>query len=188
MGLETKSVTILLRSWREGDRAALDELMPIVYDELRQLAMTYLRGERVGHTFRPTDLVSEAYLRLAGAAPPEWNDRVHFFAVAARNMRQILVDHARRRSAGKRGGGERPFSLEDDVVAAGRPDELVALDDALGELAQFDERKARTVELHYFGGLSQAEVAQVLEVHINTVARDLRVAEAWLHRRLRDAG
>jgi RNA polymerase sigma factor (TIGR02999 family) len=183
--VQAKSVTVLLRSWREGDRAALDELMPIVFDELRALAMVYLRGERAGHTFKPTDLVSEAYLRLAGAAPPEWNDRVHFFAVAARNMRQILVDHARRRSADKRGGGERGLTF-DDVIASDRPTELVALDDALEALAKFDERKARTVELHYFGGLSQAEIAEVLDVHVNTVARDLRLAEAWLHRQLQD--
>ena len=183
---EAKSVTVLLRSWREGDRNALDELMPIVYAELRQLAMIYLRGERVGHTFRPTDLVSEAYLRLAGATPPAWTDRVHFFAVAARNMRQILVDHARRRTAAKRGGGE-PFAEFREAEIAGRPRDVVALDDALVELEKFDERKARVIELHYFGGLSQTEVAEALGVHVNTVARDLRVAEAWLHRHLRDA-
>jgi len=178
-------VTELLRSWRAGDPVAFDQLMPIVYDELHRLASTYLRGERAGHTFRPTDLVSEAYLRLAGASPPELNDRVHFFAVAARNMRQILVDHARKRCAGKRGGGERAISLDDDLAAPGRPAEIVALDDALEALAKFDERKARAVELHYFGGLSHAEIAQVLDLHVNTVARDLRVAEAWIHRHVR---
>jgi RNA polymerase sigma factor (TIGR02999 family) len=181
------SVTVLLRNWRSGDPVAFDELMPIVYDELHRLATNYLRGERAGHTFRPTDLVSEAYMRLAGANPPDLNDRVHFFAVAARNMRQILVDHARKRCAGKRGGGERAISLDDNLAAAGRPDELVALDDALEALAKFDERKARAVELHYFGGLSQDEIAKVLDVHVNTIARDLRVAEAWIHRHVRDA-
>lgn len=179
-----RDVTLLLQDWRKGDRGALDELMPLVYGELHRVAANYLRGERAGHTFRPTDLVSEAYLKLAGAETPEWNDRVHFFAIAARSMRQILVDHARKRAADKRGAGERPITFEEAIVGTERPDELVALDDALAAFEKLDERKARAVELHYFGGLTHDEIAAVLEVHVNTVGRDLRLAEAWLHRHL----
>jgi len=181
---ERRTVTVLLSAWREGDRTALDELMPIIYEELYGLASRYMRGERPGHTLRPTDLVSEAYLRLGGSAPPEWNGRVHFFAVAARNMRQILVDHARKRSAEKRGAGAKPVTFDEQLIAGDRPSELVALDEALVALAALDDRKARAVELHYFGGLSQAEIAEVLDVHVNTVARDLRLAEAWLNRHI----
>lgn len=178
---------MLLRAWREGDATALDELMPIAYDQLRRLAARHLQGERREHTFRPTDLVSEAYLRLANGTPPAWNDRVHFFAVAARSMRQILVDHARKRAASKRGDGAQPITFDEQLIAGDRPAELVALDDGLVALAAFDERKARAVELHYFGGLGHAEIAEVLEVHVNTVMRDLRFAEAWLHRYLGNA-
>jgi RNA polymerase sigma factor (TIGR02999 family) len=184
--VEPRTVTVLLRSWRDGNRAALDELAPIIYMELRRLASRSLRGERPNHTLRPTDLVGEAYLRLIAGAQPEWTDRVHFFAVAARYMRQILVDHARRRLANKRGGGARPVELEDSMIAIERPNELVALDEALIALAALDERKARVLELHYFTGLSQAEIAEVVGVHVNTVARDLRLAEAWIHRFVRD--
>jgi RNA polymerase sigma factor (TIGR02999 family) len=180
-------VTTLLRAWRQGDRAALDQLMPIVYAELRQIAARYLRGERAGHTFRPTELVAEAYLRLAGSNPPDVSDRVHFFAVAARNMRQILVDHARRRLRDKRGGGERVITFEEGLVGTERPDELVALDDALEALGALDERKARVIELHYFAGLTQSEIASVLELHVNTVSNDLKLATAWIHRHLRAA-
>jgi RNA polymerase sigma factor (TIGR02999 family) len=177
---------MLLHEWRAGDRAAADELMPLVYAELHRLASRYLRGERAGHTFRPTDLVSEAYLRLSGAAQPDWNDRVHFFAIAARTMRQILVDHARKRCTDKRGAGAKPVSFDEAIVANDRADELIALDDALTELARLDERKARAIELHYFGGMTHDEVAAALEVHVNTVARDLRLAEAWIHRHIRE--
>ena len=179
-------MTLLLRDWRSGDRAALDELMPLIYGELHKLAASYLRSERPGHTLRSTDLISEAYLRLLGGAPPELSDRTHFFGIAARTMRQILVDHARKRSAGKRGAGERPITLDDQVALASRPDQLVALDAALEAFEAVDERKARVVELHYFGGMTQEEIATLLAIHINTVARDLRLAEAWLNRRLRE--
>jgi RNA polymerase sigma factor (TIGR02999 family) len=179
-----KTVTLLLRDWRAGDPSALDELIPLIYAELHKLAAGYMRGERVGHTLRPTDLVSEAYLRLVDASHPEWNDRVHFLAIAARTMRQVLVDHARKRNASKRGAGARPVTLDETLAAVERPEVMIELDEALSALEQFDERKARTIELHYFGGLTQAEVAQTLEVHVNTVGRDLRLAEAWLHQRL----
>jgi RNA polymerase sigma factor (TIGR02999 family) len=174
------TVSRLLHSWQAGDQAALDELMPLIYAELHKLATSYMRRERAGHTFRPTDLVSEAYLRLAAGGPLASNDRVHFFALAARTMRQILVDSARHRSASKRGGGERPATLDEAIAAEDRPEQLVALDDALSELSKHDARKARAIELYYYGGLTQDEIALVLEVHVNTVARDLRLGQAWL--------
>jgi len=159
---------------------------PLIYDELRRIAAFHLRGERPDHTFGPTELISEAYLRLAGAAQLEFQDRAHFFAIASRSMRQILVDHARKRCADKRGAGERPAQLDETLVAVDRPWELVALDDALEELARLDERKAQITELHYFSGLTQDEIAAVCNIHINTVARDLRLAEAWLRSRMRE--
>src|SRR5262249_3932922 len=177
---------VLLHQWRAGDRAALDELMPRVYAELHKLASSYMRGERSGHTMRPTDLIGEAYLRLADGTPPELNDRVHFFAIAARTMRQILVDYARRHGADKRGAGEQPVTPHDQNVATGRSEEVIVLDRALDELAKFDERKARAIELRYFGGLTQEEIATALDVHVNTVVRDLKFAEAWLFRQLRE--
>jgi RNA polymerase sigma-70 factor, ECF subfamily len=179
------NLTNLLRAWRQGDRAAFDEIAPLIYDELRRLAAFHLRGERPGHTFSPTDLISEVYLRLAGGAQLDFADRAHFFAIASRNMRQILVDHARKRCADKRGAGERPLELDETRISTDRPWELAALDDALVELAKFDERKARVIELHYFGGLTQEEISAVCEIHVNTVSRDLRFSEAWLRRQLR---
>jgi RNA polymerase sigma factor (TIGR02999 family) len=175
-----RTVTVLLRAWQGGDRSALDELMPMIYAELHKLAAGYMHRERPEHTLRPTDLVAEAYLRLAEGAPPASTDRVHFFAIAARLMRQILVDSARVRCAAKRGGGERPAPLDDAVPAADRPEALIALDDALIELARHDERKARAIELYYYGGLLQEEIALALGVHVNTVARDLRLGQAWI--------
>lgn len=180
-----RTVTALLRQWRSGNEGALAELLPIVYAELLRVAAAYLRAERPDHSMRPPDLVAEAYLRLAHGEQPEWKDRVHFLGIAARTMRQILVDHARKRNTAKRGDGARPLTLDDALAAHDRPRELVAVDEALDALAGFDERKARTIELHYFGGLTQSEIAELLEVHVNTVARDLRLAEAWIHRRLR---
>lgn len=181
-----RTVTALLRDWRAGDRMAGEVLMPRVYDELHALAARHLRGERPGHTFRPTDLVSEAYLRLSTGAQPEYADRLHFFAIAARTMRQVLVDHARRRGAAKRNDGARPVSFDEAVVDTDRPDDLVALDQALLELAKLDERKARAIELSYFGGLTHGEIGEILEVHINTVGRDLKLAEAWLYREMKN--
>jgi RNA polymerase sigma factor (TIGR02999 family) len=178
-------VTLLLRQWRSGDRHALDELAPLIYDELRRRAAAYMRRERPGHTLSPADLVAEAFLRLAEGQQPEWADRAHFFAVAARHMRQLLVDHARRRAADRRGGGQRPVTFDEASVPSDeRPEALIALDEALVALGQVDGRKARVVELSYFGGMAQDEIAAVVGVHVNTVARDLRLAEAWLHRHL----
>lgn len=177
-----ESVTTLLSRWQAGEPEALDRLMPQLYPELRRLASHHMRREREGHTFSATDLVAEAFLRLSGQALPDLRGRAHFLAVAARHMRQILVEHARKRVAEKRGGGVRSVTLGDGLVAADRPEELVALDEALVALNGFDERKARTVELHYFGGLEQSEIATLLGIHKNTVLRDLRMAEAWLSR------
>jgi RNA polymerase sigma factor (TIGR02999 family) len=186
-GRVPQTVTMLLRDWRAGDAAAFAALLPIVYDELQRVAAAYLRGERPDHSMRAPDLVAEAYLRLAGSEQPEWQDRLHFFGIAARTMRQVLVDHARRRTAAKRGDGARPVTLDEALASTNRSEELIALDEALAALAGFDERKSRIVELHYFGGLTHNEVAELLGVHVRTVARDLRLAESWIHRRLRAA-
>jgi len=187
MGEAPRTVTMLLRDWRAGNQAAFDELVPRVYAELQKIAVGYLRGERANHTFRAQDLVAEAYLRLIDSGEqPEWEDRTHFLAIAARTMRQILVDHARKRNAVKRGSGERAITFDEQLVGGDRLDELIALDDALQALAKFDERKARMIELHYFGGLTQAEIASAEGVHVNTVATNLRLAEAWIHRHLRE--
>jgi RNA polymerase sigma factor (TIGR02999 family) len=174
-----KTVTLLLRAWSGGDPAAMDRLMPLLYDELRRLAARHMGRERDGHTLRATELVSEAFVRL-GAEGAQATDRVHFFALAARAMRQVLVDHARRRAADKRGGGARAVTFDESLVAVERPDEIVALDEALQALAREDDRKARAVELHYFGGMSIDEVASALGVHERTVMRDLRFSEAWI--------
>jgi RNA polymerase sigma-70 factor (ECF subfamily) len=179
-------VTSLLRAWRAGDVGALENLVPLVYAELRRIADREMRNERPEHTFRPTDLVSEAYLKLSESTPPQLHDRAHFFGIAVRYMRQILVDHARRRAAEKRGANVQRVTL-DDSLAIDAGDELLALDDALRALAEHDERKAQVVELHYLGGLTHEEIAQVLEVHVNTVARDLRFAASWLGRHLSTA-
>ena len=183
---EGPAVTVLLRAWQAGDASALDRLMPIVYAELHRLARARMHGERAGHTWSPTELVSEAFVRLAGAATP-FSDRAHFFAVAARIMRRLLVDHARASAADKRGGGVRPVALDEAQLGGARPELLVALDDALAALAEVDPRKAEVVELRYFAGMGQAEIAAALAIHVNTVARDLRMAEAWIHRVLREA-
>lgn len=190
MGELSGNLTVLLRAWRQGDRAVFDRIVPLIYDELRQLASFHMRRERPGHTFGPTDLISEAYLRLAGGVELEFNDRVHFFAIASRNMRQILVEHARKRCAAKRGAGQPALELDEARIATDRPWVLVALDDALDELAKLDERKARVIELHYFGGLTHAQIAAACDIHVNTVARDLRLGEAWLRKQLshQDAG
>jgi RNA polymerase sigma-70 factor, ECF subfamily len=177
---ETHEVTLLLAEWAKGNQRALDELTPLVYRELRQLAASYLRKERQGHTLQPTALVHEAYMRLVDQSKPDWQNRSHFYGVAARLMRQILVDHARTKRAGKRAGAHVPL---DQAVSfeQGRSRELIALDAGLTELEKIDPRKCRAVELHYFGGLSTEEIAKSLGVSAMTVRRDLRMAEAWLH-------
>ena len=178
-------ITQLLADWRNGDRAALERLTPMVYDELRRLANRYLRGERHDHTLQGTALVHEAYIRLLGHVNQDWQNRAHFFGVAARLMREILVDHARRHRAAKRGSGNRPVSLNEAAIfSVERAAELVALDDALQILTSVDPERSRIVELRYFGGLSIEEIGEVEHISIATVRRRLRMAEAWLHREL----
>lgn len=184
---EARTVTILLKDWRGGDKAALDELMPLIYAELHKIAASYMRSERADHTLQPTALVAEAYARLADGKTPDVNDRVHFFGIAARTMRQILVDHARKHSAGKRGSGDKPVTLDEQIVSTDKSAELLALDEALDALGKQDDRKARVLELHYFGGLTQNEIATALDVHVNTVARDMRLAQAWVHRHMSES-
>ena len=179
-------VTQLLVQWMKGNRAALDELTPLVYEELHQRARNYLRHERPDHTLQPTALIHEVYLRMVGESLPQWQNRAHFFAIASRAMRQILVDHARRRGAGKRGDGAAHLSLDEALVLAqSENSDLLALDDALSKLAAFDERKCRIVEMRYFGGCTVDETAEALGVSTITVIRETRVAEAWLRRAMR---
>ena len=178
------NVSTFLRAWSDGDQKALDQLTPIVYDELRRLAGHYLRREHTGHSLQATALVNEAYLRLVDYKRMRWENRAHFFAVSAQLMRRILVDHARRHNL-KRGGGVPHVALEDTaVVGGGRAENLVVLDDALQALARMDARKARVVELRFFGGLSVEETAEVLQVSPGTVMRDWSTARAWLYREM----
>ncbi|MCA1816766.1 MAG: sigma-70 family RNA polymerase sigma factor [Acidobacteria bacterium] len=175
-------VTALLAAWSDGDESAYDRLVPLVYEELHRLAHRYMRRERDDHTLQTTALVGEAYLRLVGQRV-EWQSREHFFATSARLMRRILVDHARARGYRKRGGGARRVPLEDVLeMSDERAAELVALDEALDALARMDERKARVVELRFFGGLEVEETARLLGVSPNTVKRDWRAARAWLYK------
>ena len=179
------TVTDLLVAWSQGDQAALERLIPLVERELRLLAHRYLRRERHNHTLQTTALVNEAYLRLVGQREPHWQNRTHFFGIAARMMRRILIDHARSVASAKRGGGARAVSLDEAcVLGEERAAELVALDDALQALALVDERKCRVVELRYFAGLSVEESAEVLGVHPDTVTREWRRAKAFLRREL----
>jgi RNA polymerase sigma-70 factor (ECF subfamily) len=187
MTLDTPDFTDLLADWQQGDQSALAKLTPLVYDELRRIAHRYMQRERNGHTLETTALVNEAYLRLAGQKKIDWQNRSHFFAFTAQVMRHILIDHARRRCYVKHGGDASRVSLaEAELMSAERAGELVALDEALIELAQMDLRKGRVVELRYFGGLGLEETAQVLDVSVMTVRRDWRAAKAWLFRRMKD--
>lgn len=178
------SLTLLLRRWSEGDRSALEELTPLVYDQLRMLADGYMRRERPDHTLQPTALIHEAYLRLVDQSQP-FESRHQFYGVAAHLMRMILVDHARARRTAKRGSGAERIPLDDvQLLPAQRGIDLLALDEALDRLAAFDERKARAIELRYFAGMSVEETAGLLEVSVATVRRELRFAENWLCRQL----
>jgi RNA polymerase sigma factor (TIGR02999 family) len=184
-GLRPGELTELLRSWRGGDRAALDRVIPVVYDELRALAARHLAIERPGHTLQSTALVHEAYLRLAGQQQADWKSRAHFFGAVATIMRRVLVDHARRRGRDKRGGGVAVVPLDEtpEVAVQARPDggvDVEALDGALDRLAALDARQARIVELRYFSGMTVEEVAEVLGISSGTVKRDWAVARAWL--------
>ena len=180
-------VSGLLQAWSRGDQQALKKLTPIVYEELRRLARHYMRGEKSGHSLQTTALVNEAYIRLTDYNRMQWENRAHFFAISAQLMRRILVDHARRHNL-KRGGGVQHVVLEDAAVIGGeRNEDLVALDDALHALARIDSRKARVVELRFFGGLSVEETAEVLSVSAVTVMRDWSTARAWLYREMSGA-
>ena len=176
-----KEVTRLLIDWGNGDQAALDELIPLVYDELRRLAGRYMRRESQGHTLQTSALVNEAYLRLIDQKSVQWQNRAHFFGVAAQLMRRILVDHARSRSRAKRGGRAQMVSLTEQAVISKEVAEVIALDEALKNLAEMDPRKSQIVEMRFFGGLTTEEVAEVLKVTSRTVEREWRKAKAWLH-------
>ena len=182
---ESQEITRLLLAWGAGDREALDELMPIVYGELRKLARNYMRRQPADHTLQTTALVNEAYLRLIDSSRVNWQNRTHFFAISAQLMRRILVDFARKRSSLKRGGERVQVTLDDNVEAAAESGtDLVALNDALDKLAEMNERQAKIVELRYFGGLSEEEIAECLDISTRTVRRDWSVARAWLFREL----
>lgn len=178
-------VTQLLVAWRQGDQAALERLVPIVYQELRRLAHRYMAGQRPEHTLQTTALVNETYLRLFGFEQVQWQDRAHFFAVSAQLMRRILVDFARSRGSLKRGGGGQRVTLSEGLaVSRPRSEDLIALDDALKALAEVDERKSKVVELRFFGGLNVEDTAEVLNVSPGTVLRDWKLARLWLLARL----
>jgi RNA polymerase sigma-70 factor, ECF subfamily len=184
-GSASHGVTGLLLAWSEGEQAALDKLVPLVYAELRRIARRYMHRERPGHTLQTTALVNEAYLRLIDASQVRWQDRAHFFAVSAQLMRRILVDFARSRRYLKRGGGAQKVTFDEALFAPPKQgQDLVALDDALKALAVSDARKSRVVELRFFGGLSVEETAEVLQVSPDTVLRDWRLAKAWLAREM----
>jgi RNA polymerase sigma factor (TIGR02999 family) len=191
---QNAEVTVLLRAWGQGDEAALEQLTPLVYNELHRMARRYMRNERTGNTLQTTALVNEAYLRLVDLKGAVWQDRTHFFALSAQMMRRILVDAARARISAKRGGGKRVDHSEavdlDAIPDLGNQKgrELVALDDALNELAKIDPRKTRVIEMRYFGGLSVEETAEVLKISPQSVMRDWKLAKAWLLRAMSQEG
>jgi RNA polymerase sigma factor (TIGR02999 family) len=175
-------VTELLNEWRNGDAAAFERLLPLVYGELRRIARRHMRGQQPDHTLQPTALIHEAYVRLAGQSARRWRNRDHFFGVAAKAMRHVLVDHARAKRSAKRGGGARAVPLEEGIgTSAGRLDALVALDGALSNLEKLHPRQSKVVELRFFGGLTIEETAKILNVSPETVMLDWRAAKAWLH-------
>jgi RNA polymerase sigma factor (TIGR02999 family) len=178
-------ITQLLAEWSEGNQSALDELYPLVYEELHRLARRYMSRERKGHTLQTTALINEAYVRLVDQKNVHWANRSHFFAISAQIMRRILIDHARRHAYAKRGGGAQQVSLEEvATVARDLGSELVRLDEALKSLAEMDPRRCQVVELRYFGGLNNEEIAGVLKISENTVTRDWNMARAWLYQQL----
>ena len=181
-------ITQLLAEWSDGNQSALDELYPLVYDELHRLARRYMSRERQDHTLQTTALINEAYVRLVDQRNVHWANRSHFFAISAQIMRRILIDHARRHAYAKRGGGARPVSLDEAAtMTATAGAELIRLDEALKSLAEMDPRRCQVVELRYFGGLSNEEIAEVLQISENTVTRDWNMARAWLHQQLTES-
>lgn len=182
---EGDEITLLLSAWSSGDETALESLMPLVYDELRRIARRHMRRQSAGHTFQTTELIHEAYLKIVAGGNHSFNDRAHFFGVAARAMRHILVDYARSKSSQKRGGWQERVTLEDSLgLGSNASNEIVRLNDAMNELASLDERKFRVVELKYFGGLTNDEVATVLKISPETVKRDWRFSRTWLLKEL----
>jgi|SRR5687768_41873 len=184
--MQSEGITELLVDWGKGDQAALEKLMPLVYDELRRLASNYLRRERATHTLQPTALVNEAYLKLVDQRNAKWQNRAHFFGISAQLMRRILVDHARQHQAQKRGGSnQQRLSITSAERVAKQPEvDLLALNEALDELTRMDPQQAQIVELKFFGGLSIDETAEVLGISHATVERDWKMARAWLRRQL----
>ena len=182
-------ITQLLAEWREGNQSALDELYPLVYNELHRLARRYLSRERKGHTLQTTALINEAYVRLVDQKNVQWANRSHFFAISAQIMRRILIDHARRHAYAKRGGGAKQVSLEEAAMVTPEQSlQMLRLDEALKSLAELDPRRSRVVELRYFGGLNNEEIARVLKISENTVTRDWKMARAWLYQQLTGSG
>jgi len=182
---DSQQITSLLVEWSNGNQNALENLMPLVYDELRKIAHRFMRRQSAGHTFQTTELIHEAYLKLARSEEQNWQNRAHFFGVAAQAMRHILVDYARSKQSRKRGGFQEKITLEETaVVTFQRSDEMVQLDDAMKQLALLDERKAQVVELKYFGGLTTEEIAEVLKISPETVKRDWRFSRTWLLREM----
>jgi RNA polymerase sigma factor (TIGR02999 family) len=180
-----QEISVILKDWSGGNRASADVLLTLVYDELRKIAGKYLRKERSGHTLQPTALVHEAYMKMIDISDINWQDRAHFFAVSANVMRHILVDHARAKLADKRGGDSERIALEDAISLSNEPNvDLLAVDEALNELAGFDEQQSRIVELRFFGGLTIEETAHVVGISPATVKREWTMAKAWLHRKL----
>jgi len=184
IGPRSRSITGLLNDWAGGDKSALEELTPLVYGELHALARTYLSRGRRHQTLQPTELIDELYLRLIDRSLPDhWENRSHFFGIAARLMRLVLVDHARERRAAKRGGGADPVTLKETMaLSPARAPDVLEVDEALSRLGQLDERKAKVIELRYFGGMKREEIAEAMGLTLPTVKRDLRLGEAWLRR------
>ena len=182
-----QEITGLLQEWKNGDGTAVDRLFPLVYDELKRQARNYLNNERANHTLQPTALVHEVYLRLVKLNQMKWEDRTHFYAISATTMRRILVDHAREIAADKRGGAMQRITLENLYISnEKKATDLLELDEALTKLAEIEERKAQVVEMNFFGGLNQKEIAEVLQVTEKTVQRDWQFAKLWLYRELKE--
>lgn len=180
-----KNISLILKDWSSGNQAAVDQLMPAIYDELKKIAAQYLRKERSDHTLQPTELAHEAYLKLIDISNVNWQDRAHFFAVSAQVIRHILVDHARAKATDKRGGAAERIVLDEAISFSNEQDtDLLALDEALKELATFDEQQSKIVELRFFGGLTIEETASVLRLSPATIKREWTLAKAWLHKNL----
>jgi len=178
----SKNITELIIAWGNGDKAAVDQLIPVIYDELHRLAARYMRHEKTGHTLQTTALVNEAYCKLVDQKNVQWQNRAHFFGIAAQAMRRILVDHARGRLRMKRGGAAQKISLDESAfIPQPEVEQLISLDDALSRLAEFDPQKSRIVEMKFFGGLSMEEISEVEKVSKSTIEREWRKAKAWLH-------